>query len=78
MLFRFDFLQVKDVCPVDLQMKQVILSSEKNMWNFESFAEINNELGNFGMSSYFMYICRRKLRIWSYSSANIPALRWLI
>lgn len=63
MLFKNDFLQVKDVCPVDLQMKQVILSSEKNMRNCESFAEINNELGSFGMSSYFMYICRRKLRI---------------
>lgn len=65
MLFRFDFLQFKDVCPVDFQMKQVILSSVKNMRNCESFAEINNEQGSFGISSYFMYICRRKLRIWS-------------
>jgi len=78
MLFRIDFLQVKGVCPVELQMKQVILSSVKNMRNCESFAEINNELGSFGMSSYFLYICRRNLRIWSYPSANIPALRWLI
>lgn len=56
MLFRFDFLQVKDVWPVDLQMKQVILSSVKKIRNCDSFAEINNELGSFGMSSYFMYI----------------------
>ena len=29
MLFRFAFLQVKEVCPVNFQMKHIILSSVK-------------------------------------------------
>jgi len=56
MLFIVDFLQVKEVCPVDLQMKHVILSSVKNMRNYVSFSQINIELGILAMSSYFMYI----------------------
>jgi len=30
----------------------------KNIRNYESFALIYSELGIFGMSSYFIYICR--------------------
>jgi len=52
MLFRIAFLQVKEVCPVDLQMKDVILSSLKNIRNRESFALMNSDLGILGILGF--------------------------
>jgi hypothetical protein len=78
MLIKLVFLWAEDMCSVDLQMKYVILTSVKNIRNCESFVLIKRELVIFVTSLCFMSIWRRKLRMWLYSSASIPALRWFI
>lgn len=64
-LFMAIFLQVKDVCPMALNLKHVIRSSVKKIRYWESLSFISSDPGMLGASSCFMNICLRKLNMCS-------------
>lgn len=56
MLVEVVILQEAEVCPEDLHLKHIILSSVKKILNCESFMLISREMGNLVISSCFIYI----------------------
>ena len=68
----------KIVWPIDLHMKHMIFSSVKNILNWVLLLMMVINMGSFIVSSRFMNIWRRKLRLCSYLSKLIPALMWFI